>query len=173
QNSLSNSRDISAMDTLPLNGNFNNSYSLRDDDYEAVGVRAPGELGGLNLDDAAFEKMIISEIVHNNLRPRGPPKGRDAQRERDRALPPQTRVTVDRGGGGSGSEDDAIVADHTEASSPPEKKWKRRPRHPGAAPAPPPQRGAGGPSPAPEDSLLALQCPESPQSSGGARWPWL
>uniref|UniRef100_A0A8C4IM11 Latrophilin-2 n=1 Tax=Dicentrarchus labrax TaxID=13489 RepID=A0A8C4IM11_DICLA len=113
-----NSRDISAMDTLPLNGNFNNSYSLRDDDYEAVGVRAPGELGGLNLDDAAFEKMIISEIVHNNLRPRGAPKGRDAQRERDRALPPQTRVTVDQGGGGSGSEDDAIVADHAEASSP-------------------------------------------------------
>uniref|UniRef100_A0A3Q3MMI2 Adhesion G protein-coupled receptor L2-like n=1 Tax=Mastacembelus armatus TaxID=205130 RepID=A0A3Q3MMI2_9TELE len=116
--SLSNSRDISAMDTLPLNGNFNNSYSLRDDDYETVGVRATGDLGGLNLDDAAFEKMIISEIVHNNLRPRGAPKGRNAQRERDRALPPQTRVTVDRGGGGSGSEDDAIVADHAEASSP-------------------------------------------------------
>ncbi|GLD51033.1 adhesion G protein-coupled receptor L2-like isoform X2, partial [Lates japonicus] len=77
QHSLSNSRDISAMDTLPLNGNFNNSYSLRDDDYEAVGVRAAGDLGGLNLDDVAFEKMIISEIVHNNLRPRGAPKGRD------------------------------------------------------------------------------------------------
>lgn len=120
QQSLSNSRDISAMDTLPLNGNFNNSYSLRDDDYEAVGVRAPGDLGGLNLDDAAFEKLIISEIVHNNLRPRGAPKGRDAPRERDRVLPPQTRVTVDRGGGGggSGSEDDAIVADHADASSP-------------------------------------------------------
>ncbi|XP_074544134.1 adhesion G protein-coupled receptor L2b.1 isoform X5 [Halichoeres trimaculatus] len=118
QHSLSNSRDISAMDTLPLNGNFNNSYSLRDDDYEAVGVRAPADLGGLNLDDAAFEKMIISEIVHNNLRPRGAPKGRDAQRERERAPPPQTRVTVDRGGGGSGSEDDAIVADHADASSP-------------------------------------------------------
>ncbi|XP_030016716.1 adhesion G protein-coupled receptor L2b.1 isoform X1 [Sphaeramia orbicularis] len=118
QHSLSNSRDISAMDTLPLNGNFNNSYSLRDDDYEAVGVRAPGDLGGLNLDDAAFEKMIISEIVHNNLRPRGAPKGHEAPRERDRALPPQTRVTVDQGGGGSGSEDDAIVADHAEASSP-------------------------------------------------------
>ncbi|XP_068460343.1 adhesion G protein-coupled receptor L2-like isoform X6 [Clinocottus analis] len=120
QHSLSNSRDISAMDTLPLNGNFNNSYSLRDDDYESVGVRAPGDLGGLHLDDVAFEKMIISEIVHNNLRPRGAPKGRDHPREPDRALPPQTRLTVDRGGGGggSGSEDDAIVADHAEAASP-------------------------------------------------------
>nr|XP_057921664.1 adhesion G protein-coupled receptor L2-like isoform X5 [Doryrhamphus excisus] len=115
QHSLSNSRDISAMDTLPLNGNFNNSYSLRDDDYETVGVRAPGDVGGLNLDDAAFEKMIISEIVHNNLRPRVAPKARDIPRERDVALPPQTRVIVDRG---SGSEDDAIVADHVEASSP-------------------------------------------------------
>lgn len=106
------------MDTLPLNGNFNNSYSLRDDDYEAVGVRAPGDLGGLNLDDAAFEKMIISEIVLNNLRPRGAPKVRETPREKDRALPPLTRVTLDQSGGGSGSEDDAIVADHAEASSP-------------------------------------------------------
>uniref|UniRef100_A0A3P9AIG4 Adhesion G protein-coupled receptor L2-like n=1 Tax=Esox lucius TaxID=8010 RepID=A0A3P9AIG4_ESOLU len=103
QHSLTHSRDISAMDTLPLNGNFNNSYSL--------------------LDDATFEKMIISEMVHNNLRPRGAPKGHNPLRDsRDRA-PPLTRVTVDRDrdrgcGGGSGSEDDAIVADHTEASSP-------------------------------------------------------
>lgn len=121
QHSLSHSRDISTMDTLPLNGNFNNSYSLRGDDYEAV--RAPGDLGGINLDDVAFEKMIISEIVHNNLRPRGAPKGRDAHRERDRAL---TRTTLDQG---SGSEDDAIVADHTEASSP-----QRGPARGGPAP---------------------------------------
>uniref|UniRef100_A0A8C8FN90 Adhesion G protein-coupled receptor L2-like n=1 Tax=Oncorhynchus tshawytscha TaxID=74940 RepID=A0A8C8FN90_ONCTS len=131
QHSLTHSKDISAMDTLPLNGNFNNCYSLRDhdDDYEDVVVGGvvcgPGDLGGLSLDDAAFEKMIISELVHNNLRPRGPPKGhnphRDSrERDRDRA-PPQTRVTRDRdrdGGGGSGSEDDAIVNDRAEASSP-------------------------------------------------------
>ncbi|XP_019734657.1 adhesion G protein-coupled receptor L2b.1 isoform X9 [Hippocampus comes] len=121
QQSLSNSRDISAMDTLPLNGNFNNSYSLRDDNYEAVGVRAPQpDMGGLNLDDAAFEKMIISEMVHNNLRPRAAPRGRGggAQRDRDSALAPQTRAAADRGGGGSGSEDDAVEADRVEASSP-------------------------------------------------------
>ncbi|KAJ8012171.1 hypothetical protein DPEC_G00065910 [Dallia pectoralis] len=129
QHSLTHSRDISAMDTLPLNGNFNNSYSLRDhdDNYEdVVGVvggvvRGPGDLGGLSLDDATFEKMIISKMVHNNLRPRGAPKGHNSLRgDRDRAHP-QTRAIVDRDrscGGGSGSEDDAIVADHTEASSP-------------------------------------------------------
>ncbi|XP_051944331.1 adhesion G protein-coupled receptor L2-like isoform X4 [Hippocampus zosterae] len=122
QQSLSNSRDISAMDTLPLNGNFNNSYSLRDDNYEAVGVRGPPpDMGGLNLDDAAFEKMIISEMVHNNLRARAAPRGRGAQRDRDPALASQTRAAADRGGGvggGSGSEDDAVEADRVEASSP-------------------------------------------------------
>lgn len=54
QHSGTNSRDASALDTLPLNGNFSSTYSL---------------------DDAAFEKMIISELVHNNLRPRGHPRG--------------------------------------------------------------------------------------------------
>ncbi|XP_024920235.1 adhesion G protein-coupled receptor L2 isoform X5 [Cynoglossus semilaevis] len=58
-------RDTSAMDTLPLNGNFNNSYSLRNGNFgDSVQVVDCG----LSLDDAAFEKMIISELVHNNLR---------------------------------------------------------------------------------------------------------
>ena len=53
------------MDTLPLNGNFNNSYSLRKGDYnDSVQVVDCG----LSLNDTAFEKMIISELVHNNLR---------------------------------------------------------------------------------------------------------
>uniref|UniRef100_A0AAQ4QBU5 Adhesion G protein-coupled receptor L1a n=1 Tax=Gasterosteus aculeatus aculeatus TaxID=481459 RepID=A0AAQ4QBU5_GASAC len=66
---LSKVRDPCGMETLPLNGNFNNSYSLRG---------GPGGAGGgscdflgirRNLSDAAaFEKMIISELVHNNLR---------------------------------------------------------------------------------------------------------
>lgn len=63
--SLNNARDTSAMDTLPLNGNFNNSYSLRKGDYtDSVQVVDCG----LSLNDTAFEKMIISELVHNNLR---------------------------------------------------------------------------------------------------------
>uniref|UniRef100_A0A3B5AQ42 Adhesion G protein-coupled receptor L1 n=1 Tax=Stegastes partitus TaxID=144197 RepID=A0A3B5AQ42_9TELE len=60
---LSKARDPCGMETLPLNGNFNNSYSLRS------GPASGG--GGIrrNLSDAAaFEKMIISELVHNNLR---------------------------------------------------------------------------------------------------------
>uniref|UniRef100_A0AAQ4RKZ9 Adhesion G protein-coupled receptor L2 n=1 Tax=Gasterosteus aculeatus aculeatus TaxID=481459 RepID=A0AAQ4RKZ9_GASAC len=98
--SLNNAvRDTSAMDTLPLNGNFNNSYSLRNGDFgDSVQVVDCG----LSLDDAAFEKMIISELVHNNLRP--PLYHRHHHTER---APPKVTVVV----GGSSSEDDAIVAD--------------------------------------------------------------
>uniref|UniRef100_A0A8C1L7T3 Adhesion G protein-coupled receptor L1a n=1 Tax=Cyprinus carpio TaxID=7962 RepID=A0A8C1L7T3_CYPCA len=79
------------METLPLNGNFNNSYSLRsvggsgapggscdflgggggDSPPPLLNPRGSETLGGIrrNLSDAAaFEKMIISELVHNNLR---------------------------------------------------------------------------------------------------------
>uniref|UniRef100_A0A7N6BTV6 Adhesion G protein-coupled receptor L2a n=1 Tax=Anabas testudineus TaxID=64144 RepID=A0A7N6BTV6_ANATE len=99
RHSLNNAvRDTSAMDTLPLNGNFNNSYSLRNGDFgDSVQVVDCG----LSLDDAAFEKMIISELVHNNLRP--PQYHHHHHTER---APPKVTVV-----GGSSSEDDAIVAD--------------------------------------------------------------
>uniref|UniRef100_A0A4W5QSB5 Adhesion G protein-coupled receptor L1a n=1 Tax=Hucho hucho TaxID=62062 RepID=A0A4W5QSB5_9TELE len=64
QNTLCKAREPCGMDTLPLNGNFNNSYSLR-----SVGPTLGGDGIRRNLSDAAaFEKMIISELVHNNLR---------------------------------------------------------------------------------------------------------
>ncbi|XP_012577952.1 PREDICTED: latrophilin-2 isoform X11 [Condylura cristata] len=94
--SLNNARDTSAMDTLPLNGNFNNSYSLRKGDYnDSVQVVDCG----LSLNDTAFEKMIISELVHNNLR------GSSKTHNLELALPVKPVI------GGSSSEDDAIVAD--------------------------------------------------------------
>ncbi|XP_058394363.1 adhesion G protein-coupled receptor L2 isoform X5 [Diceros bicornis minor] len=94
--SLNNARDTSAMDTLPLNGNFNNSYSLRKGDYnDSVQVVDCG----LSLNDTAFEKMIISELVHNNLR------GSSKTHNLELTLPVKSVI------GGSSSEDDAIVAD--------------------------------------------------------------
>nr|XP_023405203.1 adhesion G protein-coupled receptor L2 isoform X4 [Loxodonta africana] len=94
--SLNNARDTSAMDTLPLNGNFNNSYSLRKGDYnDSVQVVDCG----LSLNDTAFEKMIISELVHNNLR------GGSKTHNLELTLPVKPMI------GGSSSEDDAIVAD--------------------------------------------------------------
>ncbi|CAH2273577.1 adhesion G -coupled receptor L1 isoform X2 [Pelobates cultripes] len=56
---------------LPLNGNFNNSYSLRAGDFPPDPSKLTDGTGGgrRNLSDAAaFEKMIISELVHSNLR---------------------------------------------------------------------------------------------------------
>lgn len=94
ESTLSKNRDHGGMETLPLNGNFNNSYSLRsvggaggpggscdflgggagDSPPPLLNPRGSETLGGIrrNLSDAAaFEKMIISELVHNNLRGAG------------------------------------------------------------------------------------------------------
>ncbi|XP_037401135.1 adhesion G protein-coupled receptor L2 isoform X9 [Pygocentrus nattereri] len=95
--SMNNARDTSAMDTLPLNGNFNNSYSLRNGDYgDSVQVVDCG----LGLDDAAFEKMIISELVHNNLRACG------------KSHRSESRINTKKVAGADvGSQDDIIVAE--------------------------------------------------------------
>ncbi|XP_028840923.1 adhesion G protein-coupled receptor L1 isoform X3 [Denticeps clupeoides] len=87
ESTLAKTRDPCGMETLPLNGNFNNSYSLRsvggaggscdflggggDSPPPLLNPRGSETLGGIrrNLSDAAaLEKMIISELVHNNLR---------------------------------------------------------------------------------------------------------
>uniref|UniRef100_A0A8C9SWR3 Adhesion G protein-coupled receptor L1 n=1 Tax=Scleropages formosus TaxID=113540 RepID=A0A8C9SWR3_SCLFO len=71
EGTLPKSRDAGGMESLPLNGNFNNSYSLRSTGANASGGGAwPGVRRNLS-DAAAFEKMIISELVHNNLRGSG------------------------------------------------------------------------------------------------------
>ncbi|XP_043090588.1 adhesion G protein-coupled receptor L1-like [Puntigrus tetrazona] len=98
KSTLSKNRDHGGMETLPLNGNFNNSYSLRsvggsgapggscdflgggDSPPPVFNPRGSETLGGIrrNLSDAAaFEKMIISELVHNNLRGGGGAGGVD------------------------------------------------------------------------------------------------
>nr|XP_014343826.1 PREDICTED: adhesion G protein-coupled receptor L1 [Latimeria chalumnae] len=102
---MNNSRDTCGMDTLPLNGNFNNSYSLRSSDFPAEGTKV-GDCRR-NLSDAAFEKMIISELVHNNLR--GGSKSHNGEQN-----PAPNNAGGGGGGGGGGgtsSEDDAIVPD--------------------------------------------------------------
>ncbi|NP_001353777.1 adhesion G protein-coupled receptor L2b.1 isoform X4 [Danio rerio] len=97
QRSLSNSRDVSTMDTLPLNDNFNNSYSLREDDYEDPAITCPTGCE-IRLDDAAFEKMIISELVHNNLRPRRNQSSSKCQADRN-SSPQENCADIDEGVG--------------------------------------------------------------------------
>ncbi|XP_060731084.1 adhesion G protein-coupled receptor L2-like isoform X3 [Tachysurus vachellii] len=92
QHSRTNSRDVSAMDTLPLNGNFNSSYSL---------------------DDAAFEKMIISELVHNNLRPRGHPRCQD-----DPEQPTNQDRCAPSGMGGVGGRSEEVSNDNNHTNHP-------------------------------------------------------
>lgn len=88
------------MDTLPLNGNFNNSYSLRSGDFPPDGAKMADCRRNL-ADAAAFEKMIISELVHNNLRGAGTTtRGHGAG-----------EPAANSNGGGGSSEDDAIVPD--------------------------------------------------------------
>ncbi|RXM34738.1 Adhesion G protein-coupled receptor L1 [Acipenser ruthenus] len=109
------------METLPLNGNFNNSYSLRSGagvggaggcDFLGGSGNSPGgppplPRTGRNLGDAAaFEKMIISELVHNNLRGAGGEKGSLVKGHSGSS---GLGGGVDPGAGGS--EDDAIVPD--------------------------------------------------------------
>lgn len=59
------------MDILSFNGNFNNSYFLRSGDF-FLGDGVFESFRGRNLVDVVvFEKMIISELVYNNLRGSG------------------------------------------------------------------------------------------------------
>ncbi|KAF7249122.1 Adhesion G protein-coupled receptor L1 [Varanus komodoensis] len=109
---LNNSRDACGMDTLPLNGNFNNSYSLRSGDFPADGTKMADCRRNLS-DAAAFEKMIISELVHNNLRGGGSgvAKGGGGSTETSNPPGPPPPPNVVAGGGGANNEDDAIVPD--------------------------------------------------------------
>lgn len=100
------------MDTLPLNGNFNNSYSLRSGDFPSDGTKIADCRRNLS-DAAAFEKMIISELVHNNLRGGGSGvvKGGGGSTETSNPPGPPPPPNIVAGGGGTNSEDDAIVPD--------------------------------------------------------------
>lgn len=100
KHALTSNRDNCGMDTLPLNGNFNNSYSLRSGDFPPDGAKMADCRRNL-ADAAAFEKMIISELVHNNLRGAGTTtRGHGAG-----------EPAANSNGGGGSSEDDAIVPD--------------------------------------------------------------
>nr|XP_034960722.1 adhesion G protein-coupled receptor L1 isoform X2 [Zootoca vivipara] len=109
---LNNSRDACGMDTLPLNGNFNNSYSLRSGDFPTDGTKMADCRRNLS-DAAAFEKMIISELVHNNLRGGGSGvvKGGGGSAETSNPPGPPPPPNIVAGGGGTNNEDDAIVPD--------------------------------------------------------------
>ncbi|XP_030050573.1 adhesion G protein-coupled receptor L1 [Microcaecilia unicolor] len=108
KHTLNNARDTCGMDTLPLNGNFNNSYSLRSGDFSAEGPKMTDCRRNLT-DAAAFEKMIISELVHNNLRGAG--SSTSAAGTKGHGGETSMAASANGAGGGGSSEDDAIVPD--------------------------------------------------------------
>ncbi|XP_041115515.1 adhesion G protein-coupled receptor L3 [Polyodon spathula] len=62
---LNNARDTSVMDTLPLNGNHGNSYSIASGEYMSDCVRIIDR--GYNHNETALEKKILKELTSNYI----------------------------------------------------------------------------------------------------------
>ncbi|XP_019389768.1 PREDICTED: adhesion G protein-coupled receptor L3 isoform X7 [Crocodylus porosus] len=99
---LNNARDTSVMDTLPLNGNHGNSYSIASGEYLSNCVQLIDR--GYNHNETALEKKILKELTSNYI----PSYLNNHERssEQNRNLMNKLVNNI-----GSGSEDDAIVLD--------------------------------------------------------------
>ncbi|XP_036890002.1 adhesion G protein-coupled receptor L3 isoform X6 [Sturnira hondurensis] len=99
---LNNARDTSVMDTLPLNGNHGNSYSIASGEYLSNCVQIIDR--GYNHNETALEKKILKELTSNCI----PSYLNNHERscEQNRNLMNKLVNNL-----GSGSEDDAIVLD--------------------------------------------------------------
>ncbi|XP_076852114.1 adhesion G protein-coupled receptor L3-like isoform X4 [Brachyhypopomus gauderio] len=64
---LNNARDTSVMDTLPLNGNHGNSYSLAGADYLSDCVQIMERGYGAPPSDTTLERHILKELTSNYL----------------------------------------------------------------------------------------------------------
>ncbi|XP_069048241.1 adhesion G protein-coupled receptor L3 isoform X11 [Lepisosteus oculatus] len=62
---LNNARDTSVMDTLPLNGNHGNSYSIASGEYMSDCVQIIDR--GYNHNETALEKKILKELTSNYI----------------------------------------------------------------------------------------------------------
>ncbi|XP_045690482.1 adhesion G protein-coupled receptor L3 isoform X9 [Phyllostomus hastatus] len=99
---LNNARDTSVMDTLPLNGNHGNSYSIASGEYLSNCVQIIDR--GYNHNETALEKKILKELTSNYI----PSYLNNHERscEQNRNLMNKLVNNL-----GSGSEDDTIVLD--------------------------------------------------------------
>ncbi|XP_067412998.1 adhesion G protein-coupled receptor L3 isoform X2 [Emydura macquarii macquarii] len=100
---LNNARDTSVMDTLPLNGNHGNSYSLTSGEYLSNCVQII-DRGYNNHNETALEKKILKELTSNYI----PSYLNNHERSSE-----QNRNLVNKlvNNIGSGSEDNTIVLD--------------------------------------------------------------
>ncbi|XP_075785349.1 adhesion G protein-coupled receptor L3 isoform X13 [Pelodiscus sinensis] len=100
---LNNARDTSVMDTLPLNGNHGNSYSIASGEYLSNCVQII-DRGYNNHNETALEKKILKELTSNYI----PSYLNNHERasEQNRNLVNKLVNNI-----GSATEDDAIVLD--------------------------------------------------------------
>ncbi|KAM6221205.1 adhesion G protein-coupled receptor L3 isoform 7-T7 [Rhynchocyon petersi] len=99
---LNNARDTSVMDTLPLNGNHGNSYSIASGEYLSNCVQIIDR--GYNHNETALEKKILKELTSNYI----PSYLNNHERSSDQNRNLMNKLVNNLG---SGSEDDAIVLD--------------------------------------------------------------
>lgn len=99
---LNNARDTTVMDTLPLNGNHGNSYSIASGEYLSDCVQIIDR--GYNHNETALEKKILKELTSNYI----PSYLNNHERanEQNRNLMNKLVNNI-----GNGSEDDAVVLD--------------------------------------------------------------
>ncbi|XP_043573901.1 adhesion G protein-coupled receptor L3 isoform X15 [Chiloscyllium plagiosum] len=99
---LNNARDTSVMDTLPLNGNHGNSYSIASGEYLSDCVQIIDR--GYNHNETALEKKILKELTSNYI-----PSylnNHERSNEQNRNLMNKLVNNI-----GNSSEDDAVVLD--------------------------------------------------------------
>ncbi|XP_065769968.1 adhesion G protein-coupled receptor L3 isoform X5 [Muntiacus reevesi] len=99
---LNNARDTSVMDTLPLNGNHGNSYSIASGEYLSNCVQIIDR--GYNHNETALEKKILKELTSNYI----PSYLNNHERSSEQNRNLMNKLVNNLG---SGSEDDAIVLD--------------------------------------------------------------
>ncbi|KAL2780312.1 adhesion G protein-coupled receptor L3 isoform 12 precursor [Daubentonia madagascariensis] len=99
---LNNARDTSVMDTLPLNGNHGNSYSIASSEYLSNCVQIIDR--GYNHNETALEKKILKELTSNYI----PSYLNNHERSSEQNRNLMNKLVNNLG---SGSEDDAIVLD--------------------------------------------------------------
>ncbi|XP_078287587.1 adhesion G protein-coupled receptor L3-like isoform X16 [Rhinoraja longicauda] len=105
---LNNARDTTVMDTLPLNGNHGNSYSIASGEYLNDCVQIIDR--GYNHNETALEKKILKELTSNYI----PSYLNNHERanEQNRNLMNKLVNNI-----GNGSEDGAVVLDDDDAAS--------------------------------------------------------
>ncbi|CAK6433142.1 unnamed protein product [Pipistrellus nathusii] len=107
---LNNARDTSVMDTLPLNGNHANSYSIAGGEYHLSNCVQILDRGYTHTETTALEKKILKELTSNYI-PSYLNNHERSSCEQSRNLMNKLVNNLGGGGGGGGGEEDAIVLD--------------------------------------------------------------